>query len=143
MPNWELQRTNTFLASLGRCLPLNSRSLDSYVDTPRFEYFWLLPLLEEPYPQAATALPALLARLGVPVDATDVSLSRIVVTGLSFGSDYWFTLAARWLEQGFPVDREIARVVDERRSDRSLSQGARHLAFGIVQRWERRSRVQS
>jgi hypothetical protein len=30
------------------------------VNTPRFEYFWLLRLLEEPYPQAATALPGLL-----------------------------------------------------------------------------------
>ena len=75
--------------------------------------------------------------------ATDVSLSRVVVTGLSFGSDYCFTLAAKWLEQGFPVDGEVARVVDARSSDRSLSQEVRHSAVGIVRRWERKSHLSS
>lgn len=108
------------------------------MSAPEIEHAWLLPLLEGPYAGAKERLPELMQARGWSGGGTEeVSFERIVLLGLTFGSAHWFASAVKWLEQGFPVNAEIARAVHERRADPSLPQGARQSAFALVRRWEK------
>jgi hypothetical protein len=75
-------------------------------------------------------------------DATLASPREIVLAGLStiWPSDYWAGLAIGWLEQGAPIDSEIAQVLDAT-VKRTLSQGVRHRAFVLARRWYRAHNV--
>jgi hypothetical protein len=116
--------------------------LDSKVTAHEIEHAWLLPLLKGPYSDAPDRLPSLMTSRGWSAErASEVSLPRLVVIGLTFGSAHWFSAAVDWLEQGFPIDPDIARAVDERKADASLSQAARHAAYAIVRRWEKGGRT--
>jgi hypothetical protein len=102
------------------------------------EYTWLLPLLTGPFVGAAERLGPLMESRGwSPSRSGEVSLERLVLTGLEVGSELWFGAAVKWLEEGFPVTAEIAHVIHERRSDASLPQMWRQSAFAIIRRWEK------
>lgn len=69
------------------------------------------------------------APAGTPRDA--------VMTGLQSRSAHWFSAAVAWLEQGFPIDDEIAAVIVAVRSDRRLPQRARQSAWTLWLAWRR------
>jgi len=78
------------------------------------------------------------------VDAQDAGQASrsIVVEGLAayWPSDYWPSLAISWLEDGFPVDDEIAALLNAASSNRGWSQQVRHRAFAVLVKWKRARR---
>ncbi|MFZ5893630.1 MAG: hypothetical protein ACOY0T_21385 [Myxococcota bacterium] len=90
----------------------------------------LLPALEQPLVQARE-------QLGASVCGDEATLRDVLMTGLTSMSSYWFELAVSWIEQGFPIDAEIAATIRGSSSNASLSQKYRHRAFQMVRRWER------
>lgn len=63
----------------------------------------------------------------------------MVVEGLAvyWPSDYWPSLAISWLEDGFPLDDEIAGLLDAASANKSWSQRVRHRAFALWVKWKR------
>ncbi|MFJ3463235.1 hypothetical protein [Achromobacter spanius] len=63
----------------------------------------------------------------------------MVVEGLApkWFSDYWPSLAIAWLEEGFPIDAEIARLLEIAATNKGLSQQVRHKAFALLVAWRR------
>ncbi|HTU60015.1 MAG TPA: hypothetical protein VMF89_16295 [Polyangiales bacterium] len=89
----------------------------------------LLPKLEQPWMQVRE-------QLGKSLALDKAALRDALMTALACESTYWYELAARWLEQGFPIDSEIAASVRESRDRSYLSQEYRHRALRVVRRWE-------
>lgn len=67
--------------------------------------------------------------------ATGASAREVVLAGLRWSNDYWTGLAIGWIDQGVPVDGEIAHELSRLASMQSLSQGVRHRAFALVRRF--------
>jgi hypothetical protein len=104
----------------------------------RMGYWFLLPLLQLPYPEVAERLVSSLTNAGVPeTQAKAVSLRELVGFALQRASPYWASRAVVWLEAGFPLDQQMAEAVDRHVADKHWSQQERHRAFGLVRRWER------
>lgn len=57
---------------------------------------------------------------------------EIVLAGLRWPTEYWRALAVRWLEQGVPLDTEIADLLLNLSEDRqTCSQRLRQRAFAL------------
>ncbi|WP_312433233.1 hypothetical protein [Achromobacter sp.] len=67
----------------------------------------------------------------------------MVVEGLGphWFSDYWPSLAIAWLEDGFPIDVEIASLLEAASDNTALSQQVRHKAFALFVAWRRAQSV--
>lgn len=63
----------------------------------------------------------------------------MVVEGLGphWFSDYWPSLAIAWLEEGFPIDAEIAGLLEAASNNKALSQQLRHKAVALLVAWRR------
>jgi hypothetical protein len=107
--------------------------------TTRFNYVWLLPLLERPYAEVAGNIQQALIDRGLPepIEARDVSLREMVATGLRSGSTYWSGLAIGWVEQGFAVDAGLVELMDRLAEGKEIDQRTRHRAFALARRWDR------
>src|SRR5689334_18248541 len=82
---------------------------------------------------------ALILHLEAPYSAyrpDSASARDVILAGLSWPADYWVGLALGWLEQGAPIDAEIAALLD-RVARKSLTQSVRHRAFALARKWER------
>ncbi|WP_267126697.1 hypothetical protein [Xanthomonas sacchari] len=75
-------------------------------------------------------------------DATLAPPQDVVLAGLSaiWPSDYWAGLAIGWLEEGAPIDSEIAQVLDAMVKG-PFSQSVRHRAFALARRWHQAHNV--
>jgi len=69
-----------------------------------------------------------------PGGPTDVK--AVLLAGLSWPTEYWVELALRWVEQGAPVDAEVAAVLQSIPSG-PLSQGVRHRARAAANLWKK------
>ena len=96
----------------------------------------LLPLLEHSHSGAESELRAFLPQLQPPIQysASEI-LRRLVLFALQPASEYWATLAAGWLDDGFPCDAAICSSAVALPT--SISQHTRHRAFRAATRWER------
>lgn len=65
------------------------------------------------------------------------SAREVMLAGLRWSSDYWSGLAVAWLEEGAPIDVEIANELHKLASTEVLSQNLRHRAFSIARRFTR------
>lgn len=67
----------------------------------------------------------------------------MVVEGLGphWFSDYWPSLAIAWLEEGFPIDVEVAGLLEAASNNKALSQQVRHKAFALLVAWRRAQSV--
>lgn len=80
----------------------------------------------------------LVVNLETPLSETDLPLTErkaVVMAGLQWETDYWTNLALGWIEQGFPVDEEIARALALVASQRHRAQALRHRAIRLARRW--------
>jgi hypothetical protein len=64
----------------------------------------------------------------------------VLHAGLKWPSSYWVELAVNWIEQGAPVDQEIAATLDVVSETKNFPQALRHKAFAIARRWEKSGR---
>ncbi|MFA8326432.1 hypothetical protein [Burkholderia ubonensis] len=66
--------------------------------------------------------------------STTLSAREVVLAGLGWPMQYWCELAVGWLEQGFPLDREIVERLAAIAENRSFSQRLRHRARALQRR---------
>lgn len=59
----------------------------------------------------------------------------VVLVGLKWDTPWWPELAVGWLEQGMPVDAEIAGCLEEIESRTKWPQRFRHLARALRRAW--------
>jgi len=108
------------------------------IDRSRFEALWrehaqltcqsidlrtLVVHLERPYASYQSEL---------------VPARELVVTGLSWPTEYWAGLAIAWLEQGAPIDGEVVALLHQVAKKKNFAQGIRHRASSLARRWERK-----
>ncbi|MCE4057844.1 hypothetical protein [Pseudomonas sp. Au-Pse12] len=101
-------------------------------------YVWLLPLLESPYASVAANLPNALAGLDIRQPLPEaVELRQLLLTALESDSEYWAQRAVTWLEEGFPLDRELCETLLHQVSRKRFSQSIRHRLTPLGKRWLR------
>jgi hypothetical protein len=59
----------------------------------------------------------------------------VLLAGLRWPTEYWVELALRWVEQGAPVDAEVAAALQLIPSSQ-FSQSVRHRARAAMNRWK-------
>ncbi|NBF10812.1 hypothetical protein [Pseudomonas sp. Fl4BN1] len=106
--------------------------------TQPFSYVWLLPLLERPHESVTADLDNAIAALNIaPPLPEPIALREVLLTALGSDSEYWSRCAARWLEQGFPLDADLCESVLLYASRKMFSQPIRHTLVRLVKRWQR------
>jgi len=101
-----------------------------------FNYAWLLPLLERPRAHVAKDLQGSLNSLSLkqPPAPEEVLLRELVATALS-SEDRWASLAATWLETGFPLDPGLVKGIEQGIRLKKWERPTRHRLFRIVHRY--------
>jgi hypothetical protein len=66
---------------------------------------------------------------------------RLIEFALSSEADYWASLAVDWLEQGVPINGQIANAINSMVEEKRTSQKTRHRAFSLVKRFEKSNSV--
>jgi hypothetical protein len=61
----------------------------------------------------------------------------VVLAGLAWPTEHWAVLAVSWLEQGAPIDQEIALGLGQVAQKKHFGQSIRHRAFALARRWQR------
>ncbi len=73
-------------------------------------------------------------------DPTIAPVRDILIAGLSWETEYWPTLAVRWLEQGAQVDVMLFPLLERIAARKTFPQSLRHKATAIARKWARQSR---
>jgi hypothetical protein len=68
--------------------------------------------------------------------AAEATPTEVLLAGLTWPTEHWAPLAVSWVEQGAPVNEEIADKL-EMLSQKPFSQGLRHRSFALAARWRR------
>ena len=84
-----------------------------------------------------TLLPALESPLSEFVPEV-ASAREVVMSGLDWPTPYWPELAVTWLEDGMPMDDEIAWVLLRIADTKTFPQNLRHRSEALARRWARR-----
>lgn len=71
----------------------------------------------------------------LPLDGP--SARDIVIAALKWPTEYWPELALAWLDEGLPVDEELAALLLAVSRQHAFVQRLRHRAFAIAMRWEK------
>ena len=71
----------------------------------------------------------------LPLDGP--SVREIVIAGLAWPTEYWPQLALAWLDEGLPIDEEIADLLLAVSRQCAFSQHLRHQAFVLAMRWKK------
>lgn len=83
---------------------------------------------------------SLVVHLKSPLSAytpVECGAREVVLAGLNWPTEYWAALAVGWLEQGAPLDAEVASALQALVEKKHYSQNIRHRAFAIARRFER------
>lgn len=64
---------------------------------------------------------------------------KLLLGALLFTTDYWAGLAMHWLENGAPINEEIAQALVEFGHTRANSQKLRHQALELAKKWHRKN----
>lgn len=64
----------------------------------------------------------------------------IVIAALKWPTEYWPELALAWLDEGLPIDEEIAVLLLAVSRQHTFSQRLKHRAFTIAMRWAKQGR---
>ena len=62
---------------------------------------------------------------------------QVLLAGLQWPTNYWAALAVDWLEQGAPMNAEVAAALDQAAKNADFEQRTRHRAFALARRWQR------
>ena len=69
------------------------------------------------------------------------SARDVVIAALKWPTDYWPELALAWLDEGLPVDEEIATLLLAASRQHAFSQRFKHRAFAVATRWAKHQRL--
>lgn len=83
----------------------------------------LVALLEKQYAWAA--------------ENSDQDLEETILAGLNWETHYWNDCALDWLDQGYPVNKEIVEALEEISKAKRKPQRTRHRAFAHTKRWQK------
>lgn len=89
--------------------------------------------------QSADMSPSLVIPLERPFSefrAGSVSAKTVLLAGLCWPTEYWVELALRWIEQGAPVDADVAAAL-ETLPEKQFSQRTRHRAKAALKGWKK------
>lgn len=96
-------------------------------DHPKQRLVALLPLLERRYTDL----------LMKKLESQCIDSSTLVQFAVAEESDYWRGLALEWLDDGFPVDAELALCLETLGQSKTGTQQHRHKAFTFAIKWNR------
>jgi hypothetical protein len=98
----------------------------------------LLPLLEmEQNVVRALVSHGVKAANVPPAAEEDFPYRELITYALNWETDGWPGDAIKWLEGGFPLNRDIANALEELSHDGRRGQSLRHSARAMVKRWSR------
>lgn len=98
----------------------------------------LLPLLELNLVQARGLVEASVNARRLPRSvANDFPYVELITYALAWETDGWPENAIEWLEEGFPVNREIACVLERLSLNARRGQRLRHSARALAKRWNK------
>ena len=101
-------------------------------------YMPLLPLLELDLVQARGLVEASVEARRLSRSVADgFPYMELIVYALAWETDGWPKNAIEWLEEGFPVNREIACVLERLSLDARRGQRLRHSARVLAKRWNK------
>src|SRR5688500_20291702 len=76
----------------------------------------LLPLLELSYPEAVASIQQGLNQAGVNLNLLSTfPFNHTLQLALNWNTEYWPSLAVKWLENGYPISEEFVNRSEERR----------------------------
>lgn len=117
---WGYEKENEFIAltSLPVCIPL-------------------LPLLELSHPEAVTSIQQGLHQAGVNLNLLSTfPFNYILQLALSWSTDYWPSLAVKWLEHGYPISEELVNCLKTWQEEKKHSQTLRHKAGRLIKQYK-------
>jgi hypothetical protein len=101
-------------------------------------YIPLLPLLEFEHNEVRNLVDSGVRESGLVSDAAEeFPYSELIAYALSWETDSWPGDAIRWLENGFPLNQDIAATLRHFAEDRWRGQRLRHSAEALLKRWSR------
>lgn len=74
--------------------------------------------------------------------ASPSDAKAVLIAGLRWPTEYWVELALRWIEQGAPVDADIADVLQSIPTEQ-FSQRVRHRAQAALNAWKGKDAVKA
>jgi len=72
-----------------------------------------------------------------PAAGEDFPYSELITYALNWETDYWPGEAIKWLEGGFPLNRNIAKALEELSHEQRKGQCLRHRARVLSKHWSR------
>jgi hypothetical protein len=71
------------------------------------------------------------------LDSETFPPKKVILAALTWPTDGWMKEALSWIEQGVPLDEEIATALESVADRKSNAQSIRHQAFALAKRWRR------
>jgi hypothetical protein len=71
------------------------------------------------------------------LDTSSFAPKQVVLAALTWPTDGWMRIALEWIEQGIPLDEELANALESVSKNKHNAQAIRHKAFAISKRWRR------
>lgn len=97
----------------------------------------LLPLLELSYPEAVILVQQGLNQAGADLNLLSIfPFNDLLHLALNWETDYWVSLAVRWLENGYPISEELVDCLKPWQEEKKHSQGLRHRAQRLIKQYE-------
>ena len=69
------------------------------------------------------------------LDERQFPAKKVILAALTWPTDGWMTQALSWIDQGVPIDEELALALEAVAAKKHNSQAIRHKAFTFLQRW--------
>jgi hypothetical protein len=103
----------------------------------------LLPLLELSYPEAVTSIQQSLNQAGVNLNLLNTfPFNDILYLALNWETEYWASLAVKWLENGYPVSEEFVSCLKMWQEEKKHSQALRHRAGRLIKQYKNSQNIQ-
>ncbi len=82
----------------------------------------------------------LVSKLIRPLSELDehVSPKSVIMAAINWPTQGWIQEALDWIDQGVPIDYEIADALEFFAADKRHAQAIRHRAFATSKRWRRK-----
>lgn len=74
----------------------------------------------------------------VAVSGGTQDIQATILAGLNWQTSYWVSCTLKWLDQGAPINQEIANCLSLISENETYSQSTRHHAAKVLKRWQRK-----
>ena len=73
------------------------------------------------------------------LEGTQFTPRQVILAAIEWPNENWLEEALLWIEQGVPLDEEIAKALESVSTRKTHSQHLRHKAFALAKRWRRKN----